>query len=220
LRSQRLAVNGRNQPSGSVRDAASVLAVGLDVIAKAPLDVASLQKTASKRPAQSGVSHCDNGPASSPIRTPKPSCLKKATSASGSLATFASLRSCLRITMQTLESSKTRQCRHNDGVDAPPDGIECAKVVMFSHPTNGESIMEKVASSVSTCKRSFQAHALWLRRRGFPQEAFRRKVLAFFAEQPRCVVAMEACGSAHHWRRLSRPWPRGSVDPGRHVKRS
>jgi len=25
----------------------------------------------------------------------------------------------------------------------PPDGIECAKVVMFSHPTNGESIHEK-----------------------------------------------------------------------------
>ena len=25
----------------------------------------------------------------------------------------------------------------------PPDGIECAKVVMFSHPTNGESIHGK-----------------------------------------------------------------------------
>ena len=27
------------------------------------------------------------------------------------------------------------------------------------------------------------------------------KVLAFLAEHPRCVVAMEACGSAHHWGR-------------------
>src|SRR6266481_3619819 len=36
-------------------------------------------------------SHCDNGPASSPIRfTAKPSASKKATTASGSLATFAS----------------------------------------------------------------------------------------------------------------------------------
>jgi transposase len=36
--------------------------------------------------------------------------------------------------------------------------------------------------------------------------AFRRKlrrgqVLAFLAGQPRCVVAMEACASAHHWGR-------------------
>ncbi|PSJ36160.1 IS110 family RNA-guided transposase [Allosphingosinicella deserti] len=29
----------------------------------------------------------------------------------------------------------------------------------------------------------------------------RAKVLSFFASQPRCVVAMEACGSAHHWAR-------------------
>jgi transposase len=27
------------------------------------------------------------------------------------------------------------------------------------------------------------------------------KVLGFFASQPRCLVAMEACGSAHHWAR-------------------
>jgi transposase len=29
----------------------------------------------------------------------------------------------------------------------------------------------------------------------------RAKVLAFFGSQPRCVVALEACGSAHHWAR-------------------
>ena len=29
----------------------------------------------------------------------------------------------------------------------------------------------------------------------------RAKVLDFFREQPRCVVAMEACGGAHHWAR-------------------
>ena len=29
----------------------------------------------------------------------------------------------------------------------------------------------------------------------------RDKVLSFLAERPRCVVAMEACGSAHHWGR-------------------
>jgi transposase len=52
---------------------------------------------------------------------------------------------------------------------------------------------------------SFQAH-------GAPADgsvAFRKKltrerVLGFLAEQPRCVVAMEACGSAHHWGRAIR----------------
>ena len=29
----------------------------------------------------------------------------------------------------------------------------------------------------------------------------RGKVLEFFASQPRCVVALEACGGAHHWAR-------------------
>jgi transposase len=38
----------------------------------------------------------------------------------------------------------------------------------------------------------------------FRKKLSREKVLAFFAEQPRCVVAMEACGSAHHWRRAIR----------------
>jgi transposase len=32
--------------------------------------------------------------------------------------------------------------------------------------------------------------------------ALRRKdVLAFFAQLPKCLVGMEACGSAHHWAR-------------------
>ena len=52
-------------------------------------------------------SHCDNGPASSPIRfTGTPSSLKKQTRASGSLATFASFTILPRpSTTQTPESS-------------------------------------------------------------------------------------------------------------------
>ena len=38
----------------------------------------------------------------------------------------------------------------------------------------------------------------------FRKKLSREKVLAFFAEQSRCVVAMEACGSAHHWGRAIR----------------
>ena len=42
------------------------------------------------------------------------------------------------------------------------------------------------------------------RRRWVPQKAFPRESSRLFAEQPRCVVAMEACGSAHHWGRAIR----------------
>ena len=35
----------------------------------------------------------------------------------------------------------------------------------------------------------------------FRRKLRRHQVLAFFAAQPPCMVAMEACGSAHHWAR-------------------
>jgi len=35
----------------------------------------------------------------------------------------------------------------------------------------------------------------------FRKKLRRAQVLTFFAGQPRCVVAMEACASAHHWAR-------------------
>ncbi len=38
----------------------------------------------------------------------------------------------------------------------------------------------------------------------FRQKVSRDKVLAFLGHQPRCVVAMEACGSAHYWGRAIR----------------
>ena len=66
--------------------------------------------------------------------------------------------------------------------------------------------MEKVTIiGLDLAKRSFQLHGA----RSDASVAFRRKlsranVLAFLAEQPRCVVAMEACGSAHHWGRAIR----------------
>jgi transposase len=66
--------------------------------------------------------------------------------------------------------------------------------------------MEKVSIiGLDLAKRSFQAHGA----HGDGSVAFRRKLsreklLTFFAEQPRCVVAMEACGSAHYWGRAFR----------------
>lgn len=35
----------------------------------------------------------------------------------------------------------------------------------------------------------------------FRKQLRRDKVLAFFARQPACLVAMEACASAHYWAR-------------------
>jgi len=35
----------------------------------------------------------------------------------------------------------------------------------------------------------------------FSRKVTRAKLIGFFAAQPRCVVAMEACGGAHHWGR-------------------
>ena len=63
--------------------------------------------------------------------------------------------------------------------------------------------MERVnIIGLDLAKRRFQAHGA--RADGgvaFRKKLSRDKVLAFLAEHPRCVVAMEACGSAHHWGR-------------------
>ena len=63
--------------------------------------------------------------------------------------------------------------------------------------------MEKVSIiGLDLAKRRLQAHGA--RADGgvaFRKTLSRDKVLAFLAERPRCVVAMEACGSAHHWGR-------------------
>ena len=55
---------------------------------------------------------------------------------------------------------------------------------------------------IDLAKRSFQLHGA----RADGSVAFRRKLsreklLHFLAALPRCVVAMEACASAHHWGR-------------------
>jgi transposase len=35
----------------------------------------------------------------------------------------------------------------------------------------------------------------------FSRRVTRQKLIGFFASQPRCTVAMEACAGAHHWGR-------------------
>ena len=51
-------------------------------------------------------------------------------------------------------------------------------------------------------KRVFQVHALDARAEiVLARKLTRSQVIPFFAELPPCVVAMEACASAHHWGR-------------------
>ena len=73
-------------PRASLRSVLTVIAESAAFTCRVSSSTAS--KPASVKPA---CSHCDNGPASSPIRVNKtPIRRKKRTSASGSLATFAS----------------------------------------------------------------------------------------------------------------------------------
>src|SRR4051812_43827747 len=51
-------------------------------------------------------------------------------------------------------------------------------------------------------KRVFQAHGADATGRVvFRKRLVRAKVLEFFAGQPPCLVALEACGGAHYWAR-------------------
>ena len=54
-------------------------------------------------------------------------------------------------------------------------------------------------------KRAFQTHGACADGSvAYRKKLTREKLLVSLAEQPRCVVAMEACGSAHHWGRAIR----------------
>lgn len=63
--------------------------------------------------------------------------------------------------------------------------------------------MEEVSTiGLDIAKSVFQAHgADAAGRQLFTKRLTRAKVLPFFAAQSRCLVALEACGSSHHWGR-------------------
>ena len=55
---------------------------------------------------------------------------------------------------------------------------------------------------IDLAKNSFQLHGMHADGSvAFRRKLGRSKLLAFVAGQPRCTVAMEACGGAHHWGR-------------------
>ena len=85
----------------------------------------------------------------------------------------------------------------------PPDGIESCQVgVVLNHLREEASMEEVTIIGIDLAKNSFQLHGA--RDDGsvaFRKKLSRGKLLHFLAEQPCCVVAMEACASAHYWGR-------------------
>lgn len=63
--------------------------------------------------------------------------------------------------------------------------------------------MEQITTiGLDIAKHVFHVHAVDERgRMQFSKRVSRSGLLAFFARQPRCVVALEACAGAHHWGR-------------------
>ncbi len=61
---------------------------------------------------------------------------------------------------------------------------------------------EVTTIGLDIAKNVFHAHGADASgRQLFSRRITRAKVLEFFAGQPRCLVALEACGGAHHWAR-------------------
>ena len=69
----------------------------------------------------------------------------------------------------------------------------------------GKSITELTSVmrvGLDLAKNALQVHAVDARGEiVVARKLTRGRLVAFFAELPRCLVAMEACSSAHHWGR-------------------
>lgn len=93
------------------------------------------------------------------------------------------------------------------GVDPlEPERHRCARVEMSSnHSRDRGSTMNVTTYGLDVAKRVFQVHWVEPETGEVKRKALARaEVSAFFARREPGVVAMEACGSAHHWGRLLR----------------
>ena len=95
-------------------------------------------------------------------------------------------------------------------MDGAPNGIKRAKMVVVETPSEGKPSMSKSIRNLVTvtrvgldlAKRVFQVHAIDANGEiVVARKLTRSQLIGFFAELPPCVVAMEACPSAHHWGR-------------------
>nr|WP_249804634.1 IS110 family transposase [Bradyrhizobium sp. 23] len=70
------------------------------------------------------------------------------------------------------------------------------------HHLREASVSDVITVGLDIAKHVFHVHGADERGRAvFSKKIGRAKLLDFFAAQPRCMVALEACGGAHHWAR-------------------
>ena len=106
-------------------------------------------------------------------------------------------------TPASLSMSNCQTAFNIDGVDASSRRHRSVPRWWRNQPPEEEASMEQVnIIGIDLAKRSFQLHGA----RADGSVAFRRKVsrerlLYILGAQQRCVVAMEACASAHYWGR-------------------
>src|ERR1700689_1222808 len=71
----------------------------------------------------------------------------------------------------------------------------------------GASAMNITTIGIDLAKNVFQVHGVDERgKAGLRRQLKRAQVLSFFVNLPRCVIGMEACGSAHFWARKFTEW--------------
>ena len=88
--------------------------------------------------------------------------------------------------------------------DPPSERHRCARVEMFSnHSKDRGSDMQITTYGVDLAKRVFQLHWVEAQTGEVKRKTLMRsEVSEFFAQREPGIVAMEACGSAHHWARM------------------
>jgi transposase len=96
----------------------------------------------------------------------------------------------------------SRQTKQADPLE--PERHQCARVeVSSNHSRDRGSTMNVTTYGLDLAKRVFQVHWVEPETGELKRKALARaEVSAFFARRAAGVVAMEACGSAHHWGRV------------------
>jgi hypothetical protein len=85
----------------------------------------------------------------------------------------------------------------HDGVDAPPTASMCQSGDV-EHHLREASLSEVITIGLDIAKHVFHAYGADERGRAvFSKRISRGKLLDFFAAQPSCTIALEACGGAH-----------------------
>ena len=94
-----------------------------------------------------------------------------------------------------------------DGVDAPPNGIDVPEWRGRQPQRRERSRLEVSIIGLDLAKTVFQVHGASESGATLVRKKLRRdQMLPFFSSLPRCVVAMEACASAHYWDVRSVSW--------------